>query len=135
TANGMLHLGGTNGAVFDHFRITVSDFDLRTVNSVAPAVRLHGRAQLAGTLQGPWKNVVFDGRAEHRDGDQGVSAIEGMVKLDTRGQVLGLDSDIELDPIDFEGLRGSFPGLTMQGTIGGHLKTQGALSHLGIDAN
>jgi autotransporter translocation and assembly factor TamB len=102
---------------------------------IAPAVRLHGHSQLAGTLDGPWKDVVFKGRAEHMDGDRGVSAIEGMVKLDTRGQVLGLDSDIDLDPIDFAGLRGSFPGLTVQGKLTGHLKTQGDLSHLGIDAN
>ena len=109
TGDGTLHLGGPNGPVFDNFLITKSDFDLRTVNLIAPAVRLHGHAQLAGTLEGPWKNVVFQGRVEHRDGDRGMSAIEGMVKLDTRGQVLGLDSDIDLDPVDFEGLRGTFP--------------------------
>ena len=135
TADGTLHLGGPNGAVFDNFLITVSDFDLRTVNSVSPAVRLHGRAQLAGTLEGPWRNLVFEGRVEHRDGERGMSAIEGKVKLDTRGQVLGLDSDIELDPIDFEGLRGSFPGITLEGRLTGHLLTQGDLSHLGINAN
>jgi hypothetical protein len=53
TGNGTLHLGGPDGPVFDHFRITKSDFDLRTVNLIAPAVRLHGHAQLAGTLEGP----------------------------------------------------------------------------------
>ncbi|MEP7325438.1 MAG: translocation/assembly module TamB domain-containing protein, partial [Gemmatimonadota bacterium] len=135
TGDGTMHLGGHDGPVFDNFLITKSDFDLRTVNLIAPAVRLHGRAALAGSLDGPWKNVVFHGRAEHRDGERGLSAVEGMVKLDTRSQVLGLDSDIELDPIDFEGLRGSFPGLTVQGMLHGHLKTQGDLSHLAIDAN
>jgi hypothetical protein len=34
-----------------------------------------------------------------------MSAIEGMVKLDTRGQVLGLDSDIDLDPVGLRGRR------------------------------
>ena len=135
TGHGTMHLGGPSGPVFDNFTITKSDFDLRTVALIAPAVRLQGHAQLAGTLNGPWKDVVFEGRVEHRDADRGMSAIDGMVKLDTRGQVLGLDSDIELDSIDFEGLRGSFPGLTLQGKLAGHLKTQGDLSHLGIDAN
>lgn len=135
TADGSLHLGGPQGAVFDNFLISVSDFDLRSVRLVSPAVRLNGRAQLAGTLEGPWKNVIFEGRVEHRDGEREMSAIEGKVKLDTRGPVLGLESDIDLDPVDFNGLRGSFPGLTMQGKLNGHLITTGDLAHLGIDAN
>jgi hypothetical protein len=135
TAEGLLHMGGPEGAIFEDFLISVSDFDLRSIRLVSPAVQLNGRAQLSGTLQGPWKNVVFEGRMEHRDGDGELSAIEGLVRLDTRGEVLGLETDIELDPIDFDGIRGSFPGLTLKGELTGTLKSIGDLSNLAIDAN
>ena len=135
TAGGVLHMGGPEGAVFEDFLISVSDFDLRSIRLVSPAVGLNGRAQLAGTLQGPWKNVVFNGRVEHRDGDGELSAIEGMVRLDTRGEVLGLETDIQLDPIDFDGIRASFPGLTMKGEITGKFKSLGDLSRMAIDVN
>lgn len=135
TADGTLHLGGPDGAVFDRFRISVSDFDLRSVRLVSPAVRLNGRAQLAGTLEGPWKNVVFDGRVEHQDLERGMSAIEGRVRLDTRGPVLGLESDLALDPINFDGLRGSFPTLGARGQLTGRIQTSGDLSRLALTAN
>lgn len=133
TAVGDLHLGGPEGAVFDRFAISVSDFDLRSVRLVSPAVRLNGNAQLVGTLNGSWKNVTFDGRVEHHEGAAAVSAIQGRVRLDTRGSVLGLESDIELEPLDFDGIRGSFPALTLRGQLAGHVQTSGDLSHLGLN--
>jgi translocation and assembly module TamB len=135
TAEGILHFGGPEGAIFDDFLISVSDFDLRSIRLVSPAVRLNGRTQLAGTLDGPWKNVVFEGRVEHRDGEGELSAIEGLVRLDTRGEVLGLETDIALDPVDFDGIRGSFPGLTLDGELTGTLRSVGDLSRLSIDAD
>ncbi len=135
TAAGVLHMGGPEGAVFDNFLVTVSDFDLRSVRLVSPAVQLNGRVQLAGTLEGPWKNVGFEGRVEHRDGDGDLSAIQGRVRLDTRGAILGLESDLVLDPVDFDGLRSSFPALTLRGEVAGTLRTHGDLARLVIDAN
>jgi hypothetical protein len=135
TAEGLLHMGGREGAVFEDFLISVSDFDLRSIRLVSPAVRLNGRAQLSGTLQGPWKNVVFEGRVEHQDGEGELSAIEGLVRLDTRGEVLGLETDLELDPIDFDGIRGSFPGLTLKGELVGTVRSRGDLSRLAVDAD
>jgi hypothetical protein len=38
TADGLLHMGGPEGAVFEDFRISVSDFDLRSIRLVSPAV-------------------------------------------------------------------------------------------------
>ncbi len=135
TAKGDLHLGGPAGPVFDKFAISVSDFDLRSIRLISPAVRLNGNAQLAGTLNGPWKNVVFDGRAEHHEGPGAVSAVDGRVRLDTRGAVLGLESDLMLDPIDFNGIRGSFPALTLKGELAGRVRTTGDLSSLGVDVD
>lgn len=135
TAEGVLHMGGPEGAVFQDFLISVSDFDLRSIRLVSPAVSLNGRTQLVGTLQGPWKNVVFEGRVEHKDGEGELSAIEGLVRLDTRGEVLGLETDIALNPIDFDGIRGSFPGLTLSGELTGRVKAVGDLARLAIDAD
>jgi ATP-binding protein involved in chromosome partitioning len=64
---------------------------------VAPAVVLEGRLTLDGILDGPWKNVVFEGTALYQDGDRPVSRVVGRSRLDTRGEVFALDADVRLD--------------------------------------
>ena len=75
--DGLLHMGGAEGMVFEGARLSETDVDLRTVRLVAPAVILEGRLASHGTLNGPWKNVVFDGAVEHRDEDRPPSRLTG----------------------------------------------------------
>ena len=134
TAVGDLHLGGPEGAVFDRFAISVSDFDLRSVGLVSPAVRLNGHAQLVGTLNGPWKNVMFDGRVEHHEGAAAVSAIQG--RVETRYPRIGCSGSSPISsssPSTSMVSRGSFPALTLRGQLAGHVQTSGDLSHLGLN--
>ncbi len=133
--DGRVKLGGADGMYFDGARLSDSDVDLRTVRLVAPAVILEGGLRLAGTLTGPWKNVVFDGTAEHRDGERPPSRLQGRVRLDTRGSVLGLEADVVLDSLRFDGIRRTFPTLTANGGLGGRLKLGGSLDRLSIDAD
>jgi hypothetical protein len=131
--DGLLHLGGAEGMVFEGARLSETDVDLRTVRLVSPAVILEGRLSLNGSLNGPWKNVVFDGTAEHRDDDRPPSRLSGKVRLDTRGAVLGLTTDVVLDSLSFDGIRRTFPTLEAQGSLGGTVKLNGTLERLAVD--
>lgn len=133
--NGPLRLGGADGMFFEGARLTRSDVDLRTVRLVAPAVILEGRLGLAGTLTGPWKNVVFQGDVDHHDEGRRRSHLNGMVRLDTRGEFLGVETDVVLDSLAFDGIRRTFPSLKATGALGGRVKLAGTLERLAIDAD
>ena len=133
--DGLLRLGGADGMVFEGARLSNTDVDLRTVRMVSPAVILEGRLALDGSLTGPWKNVVFGGRAEHRDEGRPPSRLAGTVRLDTRGDILGLETDVVLDSLSFDGIRRTFPTMELQGSLGGPVKLNGFLDRLAVDAD
>ncbi|NOT07927.1 MAG: hypothetical protein HOP28_06950 [Gemmatimonadales bacterium] len=133
--DGSIRIGGAEGMFFDTAKVASSDIDLRTVRLISPAVILEGRLGLVGTLAGPWKNVVFDGDVEHRDGERRPSRLRGAVRLDTRGEVLGLETDLVLDSLAFDGIRRTFPTLKATGRLGGRVKLLGTLDRLRVDAN
>jgi translocation and assembly module TamB len=124
-----------SGLVFTNFGVRQSDIDLRTVRRVAPAVILPGRLTAVGTLNGPLRNVTFNGTAQHQDMDRPPSQLEGTVHLDTRYQTLGLGTDVTLDPLSFEGIRRAFPSLKAQGDLRGHFQSRGTLADLAVDAS
>jgi hypothetical protein len=131
--SGLVHLGGAEGMVFDSATIRDTEFDLRTVREVAPAITLEGRLGLNGILDGPWKNVIFDGTATHRDGDRPPSRVHGRTRLDTRGAALALEASLTLDSLSFEGIGRGFPSLTTRGTIGGQVSLAGRIDSLFVD--
>jgi translocation and assembly module TamB len=124
-----------SGLVFTNFGVRQSDIDLRTVRRVAPAVILPGRLTAVGTLNGPLRNVTFNGTAQHQDLDLPPSQLEGTVHLDTRFETLGLGTDVILDPLSFEGIRRAFPTLKARGEVRGHFRSQGTLARLAVDAS
>ncbi len=130
---GDLSLGGELGMVFQQTRITYADFDLRTIRLVTPAVALDGRLRLAGSLDGPWQNVTYRGRVEHEDEGRPRSLLGGRARLDTRTATLGLDADLTVDTLAFDGIRGSFPSLTLQGMVAGSLTLSGYLDSLWVE--
>jgi translocation and assembly module TamB len=130
---GDVTLGGPDGLGFHQTRIHRSDFDLATIRLVTPAVALDGRLGLAGLLDGPWRNVVFDGRVEHRNGVLPLSALTGRARLDTRGAVLALDAALAVDTLDFDGIRPSFPSTPMLGRVRGDVTLVGDLTRLAVD--
>jgi hypothetical protein len=123
-----------SGLTFTNFGVRQSDIDLATVRRIAPAVILPGRLTAVGTLNGPLRNVVFNGTAQHQDLDLPPSQLEGTVHLDTRFDVLGLGTDVTLDPLSFEGIRRAFPGMKTRGEVRGHFRSQGSLERLSVDA-
>jgi translocation and assembly module TamB len=124
-----------SGLVFTNFGVRQSDIDLRTVRRIAPAVILPGRLTAVGSLNGPLRNVTFNGTAQHQDMDRPPSLLEGTVHLDTRFQTLGLTTDVTLDPLSFEGIRRAFPSLKAQGELRGHFQSRGNLADLTVDAS
>jgi translocation and assembly module TamB len=124
-----------SGLTFTEFGVKQSDIDLRTVRRIAPAVILEGRLTAVGTLNGPLRNIRFNGTAQHQDLDRPPSQLEGTVHLDTRGKVLGLDTDVMLDPLSFDGIRRAFPSLGARGELRGPFQSRGTLARLAVDAS
>jgi hypothetical protein len=122
----------TGGLVFERDSLLSSDVDLRTVQLQAPAVTLRGRLSAQGTLDGPLDQAEFRGIAVHRDGEAPASRLTGSVRLDTRGQVLGIRADVVLDSLVFAGLQRSFPALDARGGLGGAVRLDGTLEHLAV---
>ncbi len=116
---GHVRLGGASGMTFDTLVLDSTDVDLRTVQRLAPAVALQGRLLLVGRLAGPWKAVTFEGDLAHRDGDAPGSAASGRAYLDTRGDTVRFDTRLLVAPLAFEGVRPSYPGLPVRGSVTG----------------
>jgi hypothetical protein len=123
------------GLYFDNLHLRDSDIDLATAKRLAPAVVVPGRLNAVGTLNGPMRNVTFVGTARHHDGTRPVSRFEGRVHLDTRGDVLGVGLDVQLEPLSFEGIRRGFPSLLSKGEVSGHLAMDGTLERMQVDAD
>jgi translocation and assembly module TamB len=124
---------GGEGLVFTGFAVRSSDVDLRTVRLIAPAVILEGRLSANGTLDGPLRNVTFNGTARHRDGERPPSVAVGLVHLDTRFDTLGLVTDVALEPLSFDGIRRAFPTLKTRGEVRGRFQSSGTLSRLEVN--
>jgi translocation and assembly module TamB len=135
TGEGGVGASRDSGLIFTNFGVRQSDIDLRTVRRVAPAVILPGRLIAVGSLNGPLRNVTFNGTAQHQDLDRPPSLLEGTVHLDTRFQNLGLATDVTLDPLSFEGIRRAFPSLKAQGELRGRFQSRGTLADLVVDAS
>jgi autotransporter translocation and assembly factor TamB len=135
TGSGHLLMGGVEALTFRNFALAASDVDLRTVQLITPSVTLQGRARLAGTLDGPWQDVLFTGTMRHQDGDRPVSVIGGWVRLNTRTLVTAFDGDLTLDSLSFEGIRAGYPGLTSLGSITGQVRLVGTLEQMDLDAD
>src|SRR5437867_3689038 len=74
--------------------------------------------------------LPFAGRLEHRGGARPPSVLTGNVRLDTRGEALRIYADVTADSLVFDGLRGSFPTLPLQGAVIGPVKLAGPLGAL-----
>jgi translocation and assembly module TamB len=133
---GLVHLGGPPGAVFDNMELRETDFDLATIRKVSPSLPLQGRLSLVGTLSGPWKNVTFTGTARQHDDGHPETMAEGVSRLDTRDSTTTrFATDVRLDPLDFDGLRTSFPTLKLPGRLQGPLKLSGTMDSMRVDSD
>ncbi|MBA3659130.1 MAG: translocation/assembly module TamB domain-containing protein [Gemmatimonadales bacterium] len=123
-----------SGLTFTDFAVSRSDVDLHTVRRIAPAVILEGRLAAEGVLDGPLRNVAFNGTMRHQDGARPVSRVDGIVHLDTRFDTLGLRTNVVLAPLSMDGIRRAFPSLRTRGDLRGTFVSEGTLERLKVDA-
>jgi translocation and assembly module TamB len=131
---GRLGLGGAATVTFHHFALAPADVSLATVAGVAPAVNLHGRVRAAGTLDGPWTDVTFEGAFIHSDGDGPTSSARGRVRL-TLADTVRLDADLAADSVSFDDLARTYAGLPLHGSVAGHVRVVGPVTALAVDAD
>ncbi len=132
---GEVDLLAADGMRFRPFTVEAAAVDLGTVRRLAPAVTLRGELDGAGTLTGSLHDARFAGTLAQRDGDRPPSVVHGSVGLDTRGDTLGVSADVTADSLSFDGLRGSFPGLPLRGTVRGPVKLAGTVAALETHAS
>lgn len=133
--SGGVAFGGAAGATFRGFTLEQALVEMATVREQVPAVILPGRLRLVGRLDGPWQDAVFVGTAEHLAPNDALSRMTGTVRLDTRGEILGLAMDVRFDRLSFDALRTGYPDLTPRGGLTGDLVAGGRLDSLVIAAN
>ncbi len=123
------------GIAFRPFTLEAATVDLGTVRRLLPAFRLWGALDAVGTLDGPYTNARFDGWLRHRDGDRPSSVVRGGLRLDSRGDTLGVAVDVVADSLSFDALRGSFPSLPLRGVAAGTVRLGGTLAELETHAD
>jgi translocation and assembly module TamB len=60
--------------------------------------------------------------------------VRGVLRVDSRGDTLGLWANLSLDSLSLDGLRSSYPVLRVRGALGGDLKLAGYLDSLALSA-
>ncbi len=123
--HGQLELGGPAGPVLDSLVLSSADVDLATVRRLAPAVGLQGRVQLAGILDGAWRDVTYEGALVHQDGGHPASRGTLRATLDTRSDTVRFDARLDAEPLVFDGVRPSYPGIPVQGAVSGPIEVRG----------
>ncbi len=134
---GEVDIGGRRGGDlgFHPFEMEAATLDLNTVRRLVPAIGLVGELDAVGTLNGTLHNAHFSGTLRHRDHDRPVSVVRGVVALDSRTDTLGVAADVTTDSLSLDGLRGSFPGLPLRGTLAGTIKLNGNIAALETHAD
>ena len=133
---GPVTMGGDEGFIFHNVTLDSADLDLPTIRLAVPAVILEGRGRGAGTLDGPWKDFTFTGHLTQVDEQRPATVADGRVRINTRdSSMVVIDADLDFQPLDFEGIRRSFPTLTTLGTVRGPIHLEGPLDRMFIRAD
>ncbi len=118
------------GLRFQPFDVTDAAVALATVRRLVPAMILVGELDAVGTLTGPLLDAQFAGTLRHHDGAGPGSVVRGSLRLDNRGDTLGVFADVTADTLSFLGLRSSFPGLPLVGAVAGPVRLAGSVADL-----
>ena len=131
---GRLALGGSGQIAFRGFALGRADLSLATIERIAPAVNLHGRLAMSGTLDGPWRAASFTGTLAHADGDGPTSRARGTARL-VMGDTVFLAAELDLDSLSFDDLARTYVGLPLHGAVAGHVKLEGPITALQVSAD
>lgn len=129
---GDLLLGGD--LTFEEFYVEDTDLDLGTLQRLLPAIALRGRLQGRGTLNGPLRELRYNGELRHRDPPGAESVLRGTLRIDARRDPIGVWGDVLLDSLRLAGLQSSFPAIPSLGTYAGRTVLAGHLDSLAMQA-
>jgi translocation and assembly module TamB len=132
--SGVVVLGGPDGLAFNDFAVREARLDMGTVRRLVP-LDLVGELDAIGTLNGPWKQAEFSGTLRHHDDTLPPTVARGVLRVDNRGDPLGLWADLSLDSLSLDGLRSSYPVLRVGGSFAGDVRLGGLLDSLGLEAH
>lgn len=132
---GLVAVGVPGEFIFQRFGVAGANIELSTVRRLVPAIALLGRLRGSGTLSGPWRNATFEGELRYADAPLPETVARGAVHLDSRGDTLGVWSDVVLDSLHLASFHSSYPGFDVVGAWGGTLHLAGTLDSLGIRAD
>lgn len=133
--SGVIVLGGED-LVFDAFSVQEGTaIPLATVRALVPAVALRGVLEAVGTLDGPLHNAEFRGVTHHYFGALAPTVAGGAIRLDTRGDTLGVFGDLVMDSLRFETIRPSYPALRVAGAYAGEISISGYATGLRVGAD
>ena len=120
---------------FHPFEVAAATVALGTTRRLVPAFALVGELDAVGTLTGTLHEARFSGTLRHHDSGRPASVVRGVVALDSRTDTLGVTADVTTDSLSLDGLRGSFPGLPLRGTLAGTIRLSGNLAALETHAD
>jgi translocation and assembly module TamB len=122
---------------FRDFDVNVHSLDLRSIQYLFPAFpRLQGTIAGTATLDSVWTDVRFrNADITHRDGPGTPSHFTGSGRVTDGSPFITYDVDLNADPVSFDMLRRSFPGLKLRGLAYGPIKISGQSPDLQIAAN
>ncbi len=130
---GQIGLHVVGDFVFTDFAVRSAELDMGTVRRLVP-LDLKGELDAIGTLSGPWKQAEFSGTLRHHDGGRPPTLARGLLRVDSRGDTLGLWADWSLDSLSLDGLRSSYPVLRVGGAFAGDVRLAGYLDSLSLVA-
>src|SRR6266571_4274943 len=131
---GEISLAGKDLA-FQPFAVTAARVDISTVRRLIPGFDLQGELDAGGTLTGTLKNAMFSGTLRHHDGDRPASVVRGVIRLDTRTDVLGVAADVRADSLALDGLTGRIAHFPLRGTLTGTIRLSGDIAGLETHAD
>ena len=122
---------------FKDFDLNVQTLDLRSIEYLFPAFpRLQGTIAGRATLDSVWTDVRFaNADITHRDGPGTPSRFTGSGRVTDGTPFITYDVNLNADPISFDMLRRSFPGLKLRGLAYGPMQIKGQSPDLQIVAN
>jgi translocation and assembly module TamB len=138
TVAGGLDLHRPDSTRFLGLRIGLGRFDLRTIEFVNPALpRLGGIMTGALTLDSLYTDVRFrDAAIVHSDGDADPTRVSGSGRVTFQQDTTPIyDLTVRFDPLSFDALRPSYPGIWFSGAVAGPLRMRGMLDAVDIDTD
>jgi translocation and assembly module TamB len=138
TVAGGLDLHRPDSTRFLGLRVGLGRFDLRTIEFVNPALpRLGGILTGAITLDSLYTDLRFrDAAITHSDGDADPTHVSGSGRVTFQRDTTPIyDLAVRFDPLSFDALRPSYPGIWFSGSVAGPLRMRGMLDAAEIDTD